>query len=236
MKAKVFPSSSRGSADYGWLKAKYSFSFSKYYDPERVHFGMLRVLNDDYVEPGQGFGWHPHDNMEIITIPLEGAIEHKDSMGNSSVINAGDVQVMSAGTGIFHSEFNHFKDQALRLFQLWVFPKVSNVEPRYDQKTFDAKDRINKWQTVVSPQGEDGSLWVHQDTWFNLTQIEEKNTLPYYLHSEKNGIYIMVIKGKVKIGDQVLLTRDAMGVFEASEVLFEAEENTDLLVVEVPMN
>ena len=198
-KTVLHRSATRGQANHGWLNARHTFSFASYYDPNRMNFGVLRVLNDDQVAEGRGFGTHPHDNMEIITIPLEGDLEHKDSMGNSSVIRYGDVQVMSAGTGIQHSEFNPNKDKPLKLLQIWVFPNKRNVSPRYDQITLNMNERHNKLQQILSPSPEDEGVWIHQDAWFHLGKFDKDFTAEYEIKKNGNGVYAFVIRGAVKI-------------------------------------
>jgi hypothetical protein len=235
MKTIFHPTELRGHADHGWLNAHHSFSFAGWYDPSRVHFGMLRVLNDDIVAGGQGFGLHPHNDMEIITIILEGAIEHKDNMGNGSVIRPGDVQVMSAGTGVFHSEFNPQPDQATNLFQLWIFPKEKGIAPRYDQKSFDPADRKGRFQLVASGFRKNGELYIHQDAGISLGDVKAGQSITYSLHQPGNGAYIMLIDGEVAIGDQAMRRRDAIGVWEAEAVTIQAQADSKLMVVEVPM-
>lgn len=226
---------SRGSADYGWLKTHYSFSFSNYYNPERMHFGVLRVLNDDFIAAGMGFNTHPHDNMEIITIPLEGAIAHKDSMGNAGVINAGDIQVMSAGTGIQHSEFNHNKDKDLRLFQIWIFPNKGNVTPRYDQITLPVPEK-NKLQQILSPNADDAGVWIHQDAWFHLGTFDKDFATTYQLNQPAtNGVYAFVVKGDVTVNGQALNARDGFGIWDVSEISIKADSEAKILLMEVPM-
>jgi redox-sensitive bicupin YhaK (pirin superfamily) len=232
----IYRSKTRGHADHGWLKAKHSFSFANYYDPERIHFGVLRVLNDDYVEGGMGFPTHPHDNMEIITIPLEGAIEHKDSMGNKAVVKAGEIQVMSAGTGIYHSEYNHYKDKALKLFQIWLIPNKRNVSPRYDQMELDITKRRNKLQQVLSPNQDDEGVWIHQDAWFYLGIFDEGLNVKHQIQKPGNGIYIMVINGKIEINGIELDTRDAVGIKNQEEVSLKAiTQDTEVLLLDIPM-
>lgn len=227
---------SRGHANHGWLKANHTFSFANYYNPERVHFGALRVLNDDTVEGGMGFGMHPHDNMEIITIPLEGELQHKDSMGNGAVIKKGDVQVMSAGTGITHSEINNKKDQFVKLLQIWVFPKKKNVTPRYDQITLKAEDRQNKLQQILSPDPEDDGLWIHQDAWFHLGKFDKNKTSDYKLKKNGNGVYAFVISGSFIIHGIELDQRDGLGIWNTDQLsLKAASENAEILLMEVPM-
>jgi redox-sensitive bicupin YhaK (pirin superfamily) len=225
----------RGRADYGWLKTNYSFSFANYYNPDRMHFGALRVLNDDFIEAGMGFSTHPHDNMEIITIPLEGAVAHKDSMGNSGIITAGEVQVMSAGTGITHSEFNHHGDQDLRLFQIWVFPNKANVTPRYDQMPLPEEKR-NQFNQILSPSAEDDGVWIHQDAWFHLGSFDQGQQMSYTLkRPATHGVYIFVVEGEVTANGQQLEKRDGYGVWSLNEIQFSAVENCRLLLMEVPM-
>jgi redox-sensitive bicupin YhaK (pirin superfamily) len=235
MKTILHKSETRGHANHGWLDAHHSFSFGQWYNPERVHFGKLRVLNDDIVKAGFGFGKHPHDNMEIITIPLSGALEHKDSTGGHGVIAKNDVQVMSAGSGIEHSEFNHSKTEDVNLFQLWIFTSKENVSPRYDQQTFSATDRQNKFQTVVSPFGNEG-LWIYQDAWVSLGNFDAENVSCYNIKKEGNGIYLLVIEGEIEIDGNILSKRDAIGVWEIDKINFLSKNNTEILLVEVPMN
>ncbi len=227
---------SRGHADHGWLNAKHSFSFAGYYDPSRIHFGALRVLNDDIVAPGMGFGKHPHDNMEIITIVLEGALEHKDSMGHTEAIHPGEVQVMSAGTGVFHSEYNHNRDKEVNLLQTWIFPDKKNVQPRYDQRMFDAEGRNNKLQLLVSPiYNDDEGLKIHQNAWVYRTNLEKGMSLRHNMHSNRNGVYMFVIDGKINTEGQQLNKRDAIGISETDSFEFTAEENSDVILFEIPM-
>ena len=225
----------RGHADHGWLNTHHTFSFASYYEPERVQFGVLRVLNDDIVASGMGFGTHPHDNMEIITIPLEGDLAHKDSMDNIEIIKFGDVQVMSAGTGIQHSEFNPNHDKRTNLLQIWVFPKTRNVTPRYQQITIDIEDRHNKLQQILSPNADDAGVWIHQDAWFNMGNLDKGIALDYNLKKKGNGLYIFVIKGSVKVDDQQLEERDGLGIIDFENVRFEATSDTEILLMEVPM-
>jgi len=234
MQTFFYPAGSRGHADHGWLNAFHSFSFAGYYNPLRMHFGALRVLNDDTVEGGQGFGMHPHDNMEIVTIPLEGALEHKDSMGNSSVINAGDVQVMSAGTGVYHSEFNHFPDRPVKLLQVWVFPNEQGVKPRYDQRTFDPKEFHNTFKTIVSDNDPE-AMYLHQHAAFSIGELEKGTTTSYKVKHNGNGIYVFVISGVVTIGENTLGKRDAVGITETTSIDVSTSENAKVLLIEVPM-
>jgi redox-sensitive bicupin YhaK (pirin superfamily) len=225
----------RGHANHGWLNSHHTFSFANYYNPERMHFGVLRVLNDDIVRGGNGFGRHPHDNMEIISIPLEGDLEHQDSMGNIAVIKNGDIQVMSAGTGITHSEKNKSLSNEVKFLQIWVFPNKKNVEPRYDQLTLNAEDRKNKLQQILSPSQDDDGVWIHQDAWFHLGSLDEGNTQSYQLKKEGNGVYIFVINGEITVGDQKLNNRDGFGIWDVSEINILADTNAEVLVMDVPM-
>jgi redox-sensitive bicupin YhaK (pirin superfamily) len=225
----------RGDANHGWLQSKHSFSFANYYNPERMHFGMLRVLNDDTVEAGMGFGNHPHDNMEIISIPLEGDLEHKDSMCNMTVIHEGDIQVMSAGSGIQHSEYNKNKDRVVKFLQIWVFPNQQNVMPRYDQMTLNKVDRKNKMQQIVSPNVDDAGVWIHQNAWFHLADFDQGTAVDYTFKSDGNGLYVFVLKGDLKVDDQPLYTRDGLGIWETNSVRITAHSNAEFLLMEVPM-
>lgn len=226
----------RGHADHGWLQANHSFSFASWYDPSRMHFGALRVLNDDVVAPGGGFGMHPHDNMEIITIPLRGGLAHKDSMGNSGTIRSGDVQVMSAGTGIRHSEFNASQTEDVNLLQIWLFPNKRLVEPRYQQLTLDPKDRHNAFQQVVSPNADDAGAWIHQDAWFNLGEFEAGRSTTYDLKRTENGVYAFVIEGSATINGQAVEKRDGLGIWDVTKLDIQAGPNgAQLLLMDVPM-
>jgi redox-sensitive bicupin YhaK (pirin superfamily) len=225
----------RGHADHGWLNTYHTFSFANYYDPERVHFGALRVLNDDTIEGGSGFGMHPHDNMEIITIPLEGALEHKDSMGNTGVIRKGEIQVMSAGTGIFHSEYNKLQDQDCKLLQIWIFPNKKNVVPRYDQITLRFQDKVNTLQQIVSPDAGDEGTWIHQNAWFHMAKYSEGFTDHYALKNPDNGVYFFVIQGSVSVGNQALHERDGFGVWNTDTINILANTDAEILMMEVPM-
>ncbi|HTC01674.1 MAG TPA: pirin family protein [Ferruginibacter sp.] len=236
MKTVIQKAADRGSANHGWLKANYYFSFSGYNNPEKVHFGLLRVLNDDHIAGGGAFPTHPHDNMEIVTIPLSGAIHHKDSTGGEGVIKTGDVQIMSAGSGVQHSESNDSKTEPINLFQLWVYPKVRNIKPRYDQRTFSLADRINKWQFVVSPNEADGGLWINQDARFALTKVEAGKEISYTNAFKGNGVFLVVIKGKVTVNNIGLETRDALGISETDTFTITASADAELLAVEVPMD
>ena len=233
---KVFHSSqSRGHANHGWLNAKHSFSFAQWYNPERINFGALRVLNDDIVAPSMGFGKHPHDNMEIITIPLRGSLRHQDSMGFSEVVKAGEVQVMSAGTGIFHSEMNASTQDDINLFQIWIFPNKQAVTPRYEQKSYDLKDTEQRFLQLVSPNANQEGVWIHQNAWIHLVSMEENTTLTYTIKGEGNGAYFMNIDGTFEIEQERLNERDAIGIWETKEIVLQNKQKGQMLVIEVPM-
>ena len=231
-------STSRGHANHGWLNAHHSFSFANHYDPQRMHFGVLRVLNDDIVAPSMGFGTHPHDNMEIITIPLRGALRHKDNMGNQEVIHESEVQVMSAGTGITHSEFNANADQEVNLLQIWLYPKQRNIKPRYAQQSFKSEDRINELQTVVTPLGqEEGTaVGINQDAWFSLGTLKAGIEKEYKVRLKTNGVYVFVIDGTVSINGQPLSKRDALGIWDVEKLDIKAESDAEILLMDVPMD
>jgi quercetin 2,3-dioxygenase len=237
MKTIIHRSENRGQANHGWLNAKHSFSFASWYDPTKIHFGALRVLNDDEVAQGMGFGKHPHDNMEIITLVQEGALEHKDSMGNGSIMRANDVQVMSAGTGVFHSEFNPSKEDPLRLFQIWVFPDKGNVTPRYDQKTFLPEGRKNQWQEIIKPdtQTDGEAIFIHQQAWFNLTDLDAGATLSYSSKKDGNGAYVFMIDGEAEVAGATLKRRDAIGITDFNTFDIKADSNARILVMDLPM-
>lgn len=234
---KVFhPADSRGFADHGWLKAQHSFSFAGWYNPERINFGKLRVLNDDIIAPGEGFGTHPHENMEIISIPLEGELAHKDNTGHQGVIKHNEIQVMSAGTGIYHSEFNASNTKKVNLLQLWIFPDRNGHEPRYDQKSFDPSDRKNKLHTFISPDKSENNLWLNQNAYFSWCDLDENNAISYKLNSPSNGVYIFIIGGIVKIDNQILSMRDAIGIWNFEEIKIYSEKDSNILFVEVPID
>ncbi|MFY9152211.1 MAG: pirin family protein [Prolixibacteraceae bacterium] len=236
MKLTIHRAGCRGHANHGWLKTWHSFSFASYYNPDRMHFGALRVLNDDIISAGMGFGTHPHDNMEIITIVLDGELAHRDSMGNGSVIRPGEVQVMSAGTGIQHSEYNHSEINEVGLLQIWIFPDKKNVEPRYGQARFQEEEMKGKWRTVVSPDGKDESLWIHQQAWFSLGEFEPETVVNYSLKKPGNGIYLFLISGEMEIGAEKLNARDAICIEEIdSEINLKTIKTTKMLVLEVPV-
>ncbi|MBK7762542.1 MAG: pirin family protein [Bacteroidetes bacterium] len=234
-KTVLHKAETRGDANHGWLQSKHSFSFASYYNPERMHFGVLRVLNDDTVAAGMGFGTHPHDNMEIISIPLEGELEHKDSMGNVTVIREGDIQIMSAGTGVQHSEYNKSKEHQVKFLQIWIFPNQKNVQPRYDQITLQKEDRKNKLQQIVSPNANDEGVWIHQNAWFHVADFEKGTNIEYKLKASGNGIYIFNLKGDILINEQALQTRDGYGIWDTDAITMSAETDAELLIMEVPM-
>lgn len=236
MKSVLHKANTRGHANHGWLDSHHSFSFANYYNPERMHFGVLRVLNDDVVSGGMGFGTHPHDNMEIISIPLEGDLEHKDSMGTTAVIKKGDVQVMSAGTGIFHSEYNKNENQEVRFLQIWVFPNKKNVTPRYDQITLDQGNLNNALSQVLSPNPDDEGVWIHQNAWFHMGNLDQGTELTYELKDPSNGVYTFVLEGDVSINDQALNKRDGFGVWDTTQLSVKADSNARVLMMEVPMS
>lgn len=238
MKTILHKAETRGHANHGWLNSHHTFSFAHYYNATRMNFGVLRVLNDDVVAGGMGFGKHPHDNMEIISIPLSGDLEHQDSMGNKAVIKQNDIQIMSAGTGIFHSEYNKNKDKEVNFLQIWVFPKVENIKPRYDQITFNPEDRVNKLQQVVTANQEDveGGVWINQDAWFHLGNLRKDFTTEYKIKQEGNGVYAFVIEGNVTINGQALNKRDGLGIWETNTLSIKADSDAEILLMDVPMN
>lgn len=238
MKKILHPASTRGAADYGWLQANYSFSFANYFDPNRMQFGLLRVLNDDVVAPAMGFSTHPHQNMEIVTIPQEGAVKHKDSMGNEGIVAAGDIQVMSAGSGVQHSEINASMKDPLKLFQIWIHPEKENVTPRYDQKKIADAVQPNAFSPVVKPRSEavNGDLWIHQQAYFNIGEFSEKTTTTYTIQQDGHGIYVLVINGTIEVDNEVLGDRDAIGIWDTEQVSFSIEKDSRVLLIETPMN
>ncbi|MDP9041335.1 MAG: pirin family protein [Bacteroidota bacterium] len=235
MNTVLYPAKERGHVNLGWLDSFHSFSFGQYYDPKKVHFGALRVLNDDSVAGGGGFGTHPHDNMEIVSIPLEGALSHKDSTGNEGTIRKGDVQIMSAGTGLRHSEYNSSATEKARFLQIWVIPKLKNIKPAYGQKTYDLKDRKNNWQVVVSPDHSEGALNINQDARFSLVDLDAGQTINYEMKWQNSGLFLFVIEGTVKTEGESLSRRDALGISETEKVKIEAVDNTQLLAIEIPV-
>lgn len=226
----------RGHADHGWLDTWHSFSFANWHDPKRMHFGALRVLNDDTVMPGMGFGSHPHENMEIITLVTEGSLKHKDSMGHEGVIQAGDVQVMSAGTGVVHSEFNPDAEHQSKFFQIWLFPRQRGAEPRYDQISLKKEDRVNQFQQIVSPDPADAGTWIGQDAWLHLGRFDADRRAQHPFKRSGNGVYAMVVSGTAQVNGQHLATRDAVGVHGVAELDIRiGDEGAELLLIEVPM-
>ena len=225
----------RGHANHGWLDSNHTFSFANYYNPDRMNFGVLRVLNDDIVSEGRGFGTHPHDNMEIISIPLEGDLEHKDSMGNTTVIREGDIQVMSAGTGIFHSEYNKNPDKPVSFLQIWIFPNEKDVIPRYDQVTLGDLVQENTFYQVLSPNSDDKGVWIYQDAWFHMGNFEAGKEANYQLKKEGNGIYAFILEGEVQIEGQSLGKRDGIGLWDVSEIHFKSKSDSKVLLMEIPM-
>jgi hypothetical protein len=233
----LHPASERGHAYHGWLNARHSFSFASWQNPDKVHFGALRVLNDDIVAPGMGFGTHPHDNMEIITIPLKGDLEHKDSMGNIGLIRENEIQMMSAGSGITHSEYNPNKDREVNLLQIWIFPKERNIAPRYNQIRLDPEDRKNKFHQVISPDGNPLGMNINQNAFFQLASLDANTTLDYKIQLPGNGVYTFLISGEIKVNNNYnLYQRDAIGLWETDHIQFTALKDTELLLIEVPMN
>ena len=234
MKSLVHKAKDRGHVNFGWLDSHHSFSFGQYYDPKKMNFGALRVLNDDIVNGGGGFGKHPHENMEIVSIPLSGDLEHEDSTGTKEIIKENDIQIMSAGAGIQHSEKNHSERTPVNFLQIWVIPKVQNIQPRYDQKTFDRQDRHNKLITVVAPDA-DSAIWINQDAWFSIGYFDEGIKEIYPIHKEGNGAYVFVIDGTINIGGAMLNKRDAIGIWDISEIEIDFSTDAEILVIDVPM-
>ena len=235
MKQIYYPANERGTNDLGWLKANFSFSFGPYYDPSKINFGALRVLNDDLIAAGRGFGYHPHDNMEIITIPLAGALEHKDSLGNVGIIKAGEVQIMSAGTGVEHSEYNPSDSEVANTLQIWLFPKEMNIAPRYGQKRYADLMKTNQLAVLVSPDGRDGSLKINQDAIFSMGVFEAGQVLIYDITTQGNGAYVFLIEGSIKINSTLLNKRDALGVYNISSFSIEIQAQSRLLIMDIPV-
>lgn len=231
----IYKAESRGHANHGWLNTYHTFSFAGYRNPERMNFGVLRVLNDDTVAGGKGFGAHPHDNMEIISIPTFGSLEHGDNMGHGGIIETGEIQAMSAGTGVQHSEFNPNENQEAKFFQIWLFPDQLGHKPRYQQIEIKEEDRKNKWDQILSPNEDDKGVWIHQNAWFHLADLEAGKDLSYTLKDQKNGIFMMVVEGEVTIDQEILGRRDAIGFWEESEFKITANKESQVLVMEVPM-
>ena len=236
MKTIFHKASERGHADHGWLNAHHSFSFASYQDPSKVHFGLLRVLNDDIVAPGMGFGMHPHDNMEIVTIPLSGTLEHRDSMGNIGTIKPNEIQAMSAGSGLMHSEYNHSKTEAINLLQIWVFPKERNITPRYEQRIFSENDKNGKFKTIVAPVKANDVMWINQDAYFSIGKFKIGTSLDYSIQHKGNGAYIFIIEGQANIEGNTASKRDAIGIWETNTIKMDVSADSEILVIEVPMN
>jgi redox-sensitive bicupin YhaK (pirin superfamily) len=235
MKTVYHSAESRGHQDHGWLKANHSFSFANWHNPERIHFGALRVLNDDYIAPNMGFGTHPHNNMEIITIPLVGDLTHEDSLGHKAVINEGDVQVISAGTGIYHSEQNQRDDKAVELLQLWIFPNQKNVVPRYDQISIRDLKKENSFYQILSPHSEDEGSWIYQNAWMHLGDFSVETLTNYQLKEATNGVYLFIIEGSATVGNQLLNKRDALGIWECADFDINTSTATRILLIEIPL-
>lgn len=231
----IHRANTRGYADHGWLKSHHTFSFADYYDSSRMHFGKLRVLNDDIIEGGSGFGLHPHNNMEIISIPVYGALQHRDSSGSDDIIEINKVQVMSAGKGISHSEHNALPNKDTNFLQIWIYPKSMNIEPRYSSRVFDPVLRLNQFQILVSPDGNADSLCIHQKAWISRIQLQKGKSIEYPIKNENNGVYVFVIDGKTSVNNETLGHRDGAGISEQSSVTFLAKQDSDLLLIEVPM-
>jgi len=236
MKTVVHKANTRGQANHGWLQSYHSFSFASYYNPHRMNFGAIRVLNDDIVKGGQGFGTHPHQNMEIISIPLEGDLEHKDSMDNTVIINEGDVQAMSAGTGIYHSEYNKNKDKEVKFLQIWVVPNKKDVIPKFDQISIRDLEKHNDFYQILSPNKEDDGVWIHQDAWFHMGKFENNKEASYQIKKSGNGIYAFVLEGKVEIEGQTLEKRDGFGVWDVESIALKSNTKSKILLMEVPMS
>jgi len=235
MKTKLFIADSRGYANHGWLKSSHSFSFASYFNPDQMNFGVLRVLNDDWVAPSMGFETHGHRDMEIISIPLSGDLKHRDNMGNETIIRSGDIQVMSAGSGVQHSEMNASASDPVAFLQIWIFPKVKNVTPRYDQLTLKAEDSTNRWQQILSPNKEDEGVWIHQDAFMHLNHLDAQGSTTYKLKNTANGVYLFVIEGEVIVEGEKLGKRGAIGISEVAQFTLSAQTNAKLLAIEVPM-
>lgn len=237
MKTIIYRENTRGRANHGWLRAIHTFSFANYYDRDRINFGLLRVVNDDTIAAGMGFGTHPHEDMEIVTIPLSGDLEHKDSMGHKEVLHSGEVQVMSAGTGITHSEYNANEDQELKLFQIWVYPREKGVTPRYEQEFFDFAKKKNSLALIVSPDAESESLWVHQDVWFSMGVFDKDRDVVYNVKKKGNGVFAMVVEGSFQVGDTILERRDAIGVWDVDLLNIKSiSADARILLIDVPMS
>jgi len=236
MKTIYHAADSRGDANHGWLKSRHTFSFANYHNPERMGFGALRVINDDFVIGGQGFGKHSHRDMEIISIPLAGKLGHGDNIGNNGIIETGEIQVMSAGTGITHSEMNGDEKEDVKFLQIWVIPNKMNVEPRYQQVRMDEIMQPNEFNQVLSPSADDAGVWIHQNAWFSMGDFDKGVTQTYQLKDPNNGVYIFVISGRVNVNGNTLDTRDGLGVWDTKNFTMDVEENAKVLLMEVPMS
>lgn len=236
MKTVFHAADSRGDAEHGWLKSRHTFSFAEYYDPQRMGFGVLRVINDDCVQGGMGFGRHPHQDMEIISLPLSGDLAHKDSMGNGSIIKNGDIQVMSAGTGITHSEMNANADKPVKFLQIWVLTRKNGIKPRYQQVTIADQAKLNDFQQILSPNADDDGVWIHQDAWFSLANFDKDTSRYYQIKKSGNGVYVFVIKGSANIGDRQLGERDGLGIWDADGFELTATRDAQILLMDVPMD
>jgi redox-sensitive bicupin YhaK (pirin superfamily) len=235
MKKTVHKADTRGVAEHGWLSSRHTFSFAGYHDPERMGFGLLRVINDDTVQPGMGFGTHPHENMEIVSIPLTGELRHQDSMGNTQHIKAGEVQIMSAGTGITHSEYNASDSEVVTFLQIWVMPKEMNIEPRYDQKLLIAAESQGRFQVVVSPDRNDSSVWINQNAWFSLGHFNPGGAVSYSVNRPGNGVYFFVVEGSATVAGEKLERRDGLGIEDTSDIDISSLDDSQLLAIEIPM-
>ena len=236
MKYQIFKADERGGANHGWLNTKHSYSFANYFDSSRIHFGALRVMNDDIVAGGMGFGKHPHDNMEIITLPTKGGLKHSDSMGTGSVIKAGDIQVMSAGTGVFHSEMNAYEDQTSEFFQIWIFPHTQNVEPRYQQISIEELAKENELYQILSPNADDQGVWIHQNAWMFKGEFSAEKTVDYSVQQAGNGVFLMVVEGSIEFDGNVLDRRDTIEISDVENFQFKTTPNTQVLLIDIPMN
>lgn len=235
MTYQIIQSDQRGGANHGWLNTKHSYSFANYFDESRIHFGALRVMNDDIVTGGMGFGKHPHDNMEIITIPTKGGLKHSDSMGTGSVINAGDIQVMSAGTGVFHAEMNAYEDQTSEFFQIWIFPNAQNLEPRYQQLTISDFATENELYQILSPNVDDQGVWIHQNAWMHQGKFTEDQEVIYTTHGQNQGVFLMVVEGEIEFDGQMIGRRDSVEIITENEIKFKAYRNSEVLLIEIPL-
>lgn len=236
MKTVLHKAETRGHANHGWLNSNHSFSFANYRNPDKMNFGALRVLNDDVVQAGMGFGTHAHHNMEIISIPLEGDLEHKDSIGNKTVIKEGDVQIMSAGTGVEHSEYNKSQDKEVKFLQIWIVPKTKNTSPRYDQISLKNIEKVNQFFQILSPNEEDEGVWLNQDAWFHMGNFDKGSSDNYIIKKEGNGVYVFVLEGEIEINSETLSKRDAYGIWDTTEFAVNAKDDARVLIMEVPMN